>query len=94
MTPPALLVAATVLATVNAPYRVKLDAQGLVNCLLDPTMAVATPGHMSSFFGDVDPDLQVAFADLFGMTEEQLKAAAKAFELYAGYPAKSYPLAA
>jgi hypothetical protein len=94
MTTPAFVLATSVLATVNAPYSVKLDAQQLANCLLDPAAAKAKPGHVSSFFGDVDPALQIAFAHQFGMTEAQLKAAAKAFESYAGYPAKSYPLAA
>jgi hypothetical protein len=94
MKPAAFVLAATVLATVNAPYSEKLTAQGLVCCLLDPAMAKAKPGHVSSFFGDVKPGLQVAFADDFGISKAQLEAAAKAFELYAGYPAKSYPLAA
>jgi hypothetical protein len=94
MKTPASVLMATVLATVNAPYSEKLDAQGLANCLLDPAMAKTKPGHMSSFFGEVDPALQVAFAHLFGMTDAQVEAVAKAFALYAGYPAKSYPLAA
>jgi hypothetical protein len=85
---------ATVLATVNAPYREKLTTQALVDCLLHPGMAKAKPGHVSSFFGDVKPALQAAFADEFGISKAQLQAAAKAFELYAGYPAKSYLLAA
>jgi hypothetical protein len=90
----AFVLAATVLATVNAPYSEKLDAQGLVHCLLDPAAAKAKPGHVSSFFGEVDPALQVAFVHQFGMTEAQLKAAAKAFKLYTGYPAQSFALAA
>ena len=40
---------ATVLATVNAPYREKLTTQALVDCLLHPGMAKAKPGHVSSF---------------------------------------------
>ncbi len=80
-----------VLTTVNAPYSKKLDALELVHCLLDPTAAKATPGHMSSFFGEVKPALQVEFASLFNITESQLSAAAKAFAMYSG---ESYPLAA
>jgi hypothetical protein len=94
MKTPAFVLMTTVLATVNAPYSEKLYAQGLASCLLDPVVAKTKPGHVSSFFGEVDPTLQVAFAHLFGMTDAQVKAAARAFALYAGYPAKSYPLAA
>lgn len=82
---------ALVLATVNAPYSEQLDAQGLAHCLLDQTAAKAVPGHMSSFFGEVEPALQVAFAHQFNITDAQLVTAAKAFALYSG---ESYPLAA
>ena len=80
-----------VLATVNAPYSQQLSAQELVHCLQDQEAAKAVPGHMSSFFGDVQPELQQEFADLFGVGHEQLVAAAKAFSNYSG---ASYPLAA
>jgi hypothetical protein len=46
---------------------------------------------MSSFFGEVKPELQLAFADLSGITHAQLTAAAKAFSSYSG---ELYPLAA
>jgi len=81
---------ALVLATVNAPYREQLDAQGLAKCLRDHAAAKAKPGHVSSFFGEVTPELQVAFARLFGISHAELAAAAKAFALYSG---ESYPLA-
>jgi len=81
---------ALVLATVNAPYSTKLDAQDLAHCLLDPAAARAVPGHMSTFFGEVRPALQVGFARMFDITEPQLSAAAKAFAMYSG---ESYPLA-
>ena len=80
-----------VLTTVNAPFSKKLDAQELVHCLLDSAAAKAMPGHMSSFFGEVTPALQVEFASVFNVTEPQLSAAAKAFAAYSG---ESYPLAA
>jgi len=80
-----------VLSTVNAPYSKKLDAQTLANCLLDQAEAKKFPGHMSSFFGEVQPALQVSFAHLFNINEAQLIAAAKAFATYSG---ESYPLAA
>lgn len=80
-----------VLATVNAPHSKKLDAQALVDCLLDPISAKAACGPMSSFFGDVKPELQIAFAEMYGITNAQLVAAAKAFAEFSG---QSYPLAA
>jgi hypothetical protein len=79
-----------VLATVNAPYREQLDAQRLAKCLRDHAAAKAKPGHVSSFFGEVTPELQIAFARLFGISHAELAAAAKAFALYSG---ESYPLA-
>ncbi|MCK1358693.1 hypothetical protein [Bradyrhizobium sp. 199] len=80
-----------VLSTVNAPYGKKLDAQGLVHCLLDPASAKAACGPMSSFFGDVEPELQIAFAEAYGISQDQLVAAAKAFAEFSG---QSFPLAA
>jgi len=82
---------ALVLTTVNAPHSKQLDAQELAACLLDEAAAQAMAGHMSSFFGEVTPALQVHFAGQFGITSSQLKAAAKAFGAYSG---ESYPLAA
>jgi hypothetical protein len=82
---------ALVLGTINAPYTQKIDAEALAKCLLDPAAAKAMPGHMSSFFGEVEPELQIAFAHLFDITDAQLVSAAKAFAKYSG---ESYPLAA
>ena len=79
-----------VLTTVNAPYRKQLSAQELANCLLNQSAAKAVPGHMSSFFGEIEPDLQIDFAHQFNVTREALIAAAKAFAAYSG---ESYPLA-
>jgi hypothetical protein len=81
---------ALVLTTVNAPYSIQLNAQQLAHCLLNPAAAMAVPGHMSSFFGDVKPELQMAFADLFGIPHTDLASAAKAFSSYSG---EHYPLA-
>lgn len=80
-----------VLTTVNASYREQLDAQTLAYCLSDLTAAKAKPGHMSSFFGEVDPVLQVVFAQSFNIPRAALVTAAKAFAEYSG---ESYPLAA
>ena len=82
---------ALILTTVNAPYSTQLGASDLVHCLQDHAAAKAYPGHMSSFFGEVAPSLQVSFAAHFGISEAQLVAAAKAFAAYSG---ESYPLAA
>jgi hypothetical protein len=82
---------ALVLTTVNAPHSKQLDAQQLAYYLKNQAAAKTVPGHMSVFFGEVKPELQVAFASLFGITELELAGAAKAFALYSG---ESYPLAA
>jgi hypothetical protein len=81
---------ALVLTTVNAPYGQQLDAQGLARCLLDPNAAKAVPGHMSAFFGEVMPALQLEFAAAFHVSQPELMAAAKAFAVYSG---ESYSLA-
>jgi len=86
-----MMTAALVLATVNAPHSEQLDAQTLASCLLDQAAAKAVPGHMSSFFGEVKPALQIDFAHLFNITDAELVAAAKAFAMYSG---EAYPLAA
>ncbi len=85
------MITSLVLAKINAPYSEQLDAEALAHCLLDEAAAKARPGHISSFFGEVEPDLQIAFAHLFNITDAQLVSAAKAFAKYSG---KSYPLAA
>jgi hypothetical protein len=82
---------AIVLTTVNAPYSQQLDALELAYFLLHPEEAVTVPGHMSSFFGEVKPDLQVYFASLHNITKDQLLHAAKTFADFSG---ESYPLAA
>ncbi|WP_315838036.1 hypothetical protein [Bradyrhizobium prioriisuperbiae] len=82
---------ALVLTTVNAPHSKQLSALELVHYLLDHQAAKDVPGHMSLFFGEVSPDLQIGFANMFDITEVQLVDAAKAFASYSG---ESYPLAA
>jgi hypothetical protein len=80
-----------ILTTVNAPHSRRLTAQELANCLLDLAAAKAAPGHMSAFFGELRPELQLAFADHVGISHAQVAAAARAFSDYSG---ESYPLAA
>lgn len=82
---------ALIMTTVNAPYSKQLEVQELVYCLLNPAAAKAAPGHMSSFFGEVKPDLQKWFAYEHHITDDQLIGAAKAFSNYSG---ETYPLAA
>lgn len=81
---------ALIMATVNAPYSKQLQAEELAYCLLHPAAAKRLPGHMSSFFGDVQPDLQKWFAHAHNISEDQLISAAKAFANYSG---ASFPLA-
>lgn len=82
---------AIVLTTVNAPHRKKLDAPALARCLTDQAAAREAPGQMSSFFGEVPPKLQKAFADAFDISETELMAAAKAFAEFSG---ETYPMSA
>lgn len=82
---------AAVLTTVNAPYSDKLDAQALAHCLVNQDAAKQRPGHMSSFFGDVELALQLEFAHQSNIPDAVLIASAKAFAKYTG---ESYPLAA
>jgi hypothetical protein len=48
-----------VLSTVNARYSQKLDAQMLAQCLLELAAAKQMPGHVSSFFSEVESALQL-----------------------------------
>ena len=79
-----------VLTTVNAPYGEKLDGATLAHCLTHPAAARRKAGHMSSFFAEVPPEAQMAFADAYGIPATALVEAAKAF---AGYSGETYPLA-
>lgn len=80
-----------VLTTVNAPHARQINARELADCLRDPAAAKALPGHMSSFFGEVEPARQKSFARQYGISELQLTASAKEFAAYSG---EAYPLAA
>ncbi|MEJ8575025.1 hypothetical protein [Microbaculum marinum] len=82
---------AIVLSTVNAPYRTPLNGEALAHCLKDPSLARSRPGHLSSFFGEVDASLQFEFAECYGIAASELIAAAREFANYSG---ESYPLAA
>jgi len=84
-------IAASVLATVNAPYRRQLDAQQLAYYLENHAAARTVAGHMSTFFGEVATEMQMAFAQQFGISKPELVAAARAFAQYSG---ESYALVA
>ncbi len=81
---------ALILTTVNAPHRRELYADELAQCLLDPAAAKVVPGHMSVFFGEVTPAVQIAFAASYDISTAQLVAAATTFAAYSG---ETYPLA-
>lgn len=80
---------ASVLTTVNAPHRKKLDAHDLAYCLAHPEAAKAAPGHMSVFFGEIAPQLRKAFARAFQISDAELSTAARRFAEYSG---ETYPL--
>ncbi|NEJ64887.1 hypothetical protein [Rhizobium ruizarguesonis] len=73
-----------VLSTVNAPYSKKLDAMTLANYILEPAKSKTAAGPMSSFFYEVSPDLQFAFAETHGISIEALKVAAVFFDAWSG----------
>jgi hypothetical protein len=73
-----------VLATVNAPYSKKLDAATLAACLRTPANMRTALGPMSSFFYDVDIDLQRKFALSHNITLDALSAAAALFGTWSG----------
>lgn len=82
---------ALLLATVNAPHGEKLDGEALAHCLNDASAAKSKLGHMSAFFGEIDPKTQMEFAAQFGIPKSSLIAAAKTFASWSG---ETYPLAA
>jgi hypothetical protein len=73
-----------VLATVNAPYGKKLDAAALAGYLRAPVSMRMAVGPMSSFFYDVDIDLQKRFALSHGISLNALGAAAALFGTWSG----------
>lgn len=81
----------TTLTTVNAPYSVQLDGQGLASCLLDIQIAKAHSGQVSAFLGEVPLQDQLEFADAYMISIEVLKSFAKSFSNWSG---ESYLLAA
>jgi Nucleotidyl transferase AbiEii toxin, Type IV TA system len=74
----------SVLETINAPHRDYLGAEEIVGCLRDMEKSKIWAGHMSSFFGEVSPELQRSFAIANGIELETLAAAARAFSSWSG----------
>ena len=76
------------LTTVNAPYKERVDSLELAACIGNGDFSVAQVG---SFFSEVDPDVQKAFAAMHGISEKTLVQAARNFVAWSGQYA---PLAA
>jgi hypothetical protein len=73
-----------VLATMNAPYSRKLNVAEVVQCLKKPSRTKGTAGPMSSFFYDVQLDLQRKFALSNDVSLSELAAAAAFFDAWSG----------
>jgi hypothetical protein len=73
-----------VLATVNAPYSKKLDAAALAAFLRAPNSMRTALGPMSSFFYDVDIELQRKFSLSHDISLEMLDEAAALFGTWSG----------
>ena len=82
---------ASVLTTVNAPYRAQLDGAELAHCLSNIEIAKQFSGQVSSFLGEVPAAEQQAFAHEFGIALSDLKSFASEFAEWSG---QSYQLAA
>lgn len=70
-----------VLTTVNAPYRTYLDAEGLAASIANGQISVAQVG---SFFTEIAPEVQRAFAIRYGVSEAALVRTASSFRKYSG----------
>lgn len=60
-----------VLSTVNAPYRRRIDAETLAQCLRSGAAGAWTV-HVATFFVDVRPELVVRFAERHAIDLETL----------------------
>ena len=81
----------SVLSKVNAPYSKQLSAAGLAHCLLDFELAKEYSGQVSSFFGEVPVEDQLAFAAQHEIPVASLKELASKFADWSG---ESYKLVA
>jgi hypothetical protein len=71
------LIESTVLGTVNAPYSAGLSACQLAMCISDIDAMKSAIGPSFSFFTEVKPDLQRAFAEQMGVSGSAVKAVAQ-----------------
>jgi hypothetical protein len=73
-----------VTSIVNASQSVRIDADEIAQSLRRHTYAVMIHEHMSAFYGKVPLNLQIAFADAFLISYDQLKEAARKFSAFTG----------
>jgi hypothetical protein len=79
-----------VLSKINAPHAEMMTAAELCACFFDIQKSKAWAGHVSSFYSEISPDLQVAFAAQNGIDKPALVSAAKEFAAWSG---QSYEIA-
>ena len=72
------------LTTINASYRNRLDANAFAQALLNPDTLRTVAGPMSSFFYELSPDRQIAFAKSHGVPLDKLKEAMILFDAWSG----------
>jgi len=82
-------VSASVLTTVNAPFRLQMDGPALARCLVDFELAREHPGHVSEFFGEIPLAHQLEFAALHHIPLDRLISLAARFAPWSG---EDYPL--
>lgn len=73
-----------VLAKVNAPYSKPLDAAAVIACIINPPLSKSAAGPMSSFFYDVERELQEQFVQAHGLTIGTLDNSANWFDNWSG----------
>ena len=75
---------ALVLAKVNAPHSKVLDADAIAFLLTHPMEMRTAIGPMSTFFYELDGDLQRLFAALHDVPVSSLEAASELFDQWSG----------
>lgn len=78
-------VAATVLATVNAPYGTSLSAEQLASKIANPVSAHQFDVSAFAFFSDVSEDLQHSFLNEMHINLTDASVVAQKFSDMAGY---------
>jgi hypothetical protein len=75
---------ALVLAKINAPHSRTLSADDIAFLLSHPAEMRSAIGPMSSFFYELDLDLQQRFAQLHEVSPSSLRAASDLFDQWSG----------